>query len=157
MTSLTLVRRIAARPSIVFEALTTAEGIATWWGPDDLPVTVAEIDARVGGAFRVRFRTLDGLEHEACGECLEVDPPTRLVISWRFASGGEPEELGRISRVSFELRQIEGGVELTLTHADLRNDISAASHGRGWTGSLAKLGRRLGELPERSELNLERQ
>ncbi|MEJ0020180.1 MAG: metalloregulator ArsR/SmtB family transcription factor [Acetobacteraceae bacterium] len=33
MTSLTLVRRIAARPSIVFEALTTPDGIACWWGP----------------------------------------------------------------------------------------------------------------------------
>jgi uncharacterized protein YndB with AHSA1/START domain len=31
MTRLTLVRRIAARPSIVFDALTTAEGIAHWW------------------------------------------------------------------------------------------------------------------------------
>ena len=30
MTSLTLVRRIKARPSIVFDALTTAEGIASW-------------------------------------------------------------------------------------------------------------------------------
>jgi uncharacterized protein YndB with AHSA1/START domain len=156
MTSLALVRRIAARPSIVFEALTTAGGVAAWWGPDDAPATVAEFDARVGGAFRVRFRTNDGLEHEACGECLEVDPPTRLVISWRFSAGGEPEEIGRVSRVAFELRPIDGGVELTLTHADLKNDISAASHGHGWTGSLAKLGRLLGELPERSALTLER-
>jgi uncharacterized protein YndB with AHSA1/START domain len=31
MTSLTLVRRIRARPQIVFEAVTTAEGIAQWW------------------------------------------------------------------------------------------------------------------------------
>ena len=38
MTSLTLVRRIAARPSIVFDALTTPDGIACWWGPDDGPV-----------------------------------------------------------------------------------------------------------------------
>jgi uncharacterized protein YndB with AHSA1/START domain len=30
MTSLTLVRRIGARPSIVFDALTTPEGIARW-------------------------------------------------------------------------------------------------------------------------------
>jgi hypothetical protein len=41
MTSLTLVRRIKARPSIVFDALTTPEGIACWWGPDDGPVLVA--------------------------------------------------------------------------------------------------------------------
>ena len=85
MTSLTLVRRIAARPSIVFEALTTAERVCAWWGPDDLPVIRAEIDAQVGGAYRVRFQTLDGLEHEAFGEYLEIDPPRRLVMSWRYA------------------------------------------------------------------------
>ena len=43
MTSLTLVRRIAARPSIVFDALATAEGVAAWWGPDDLPVILATV------------------------------------------------------------------------------------------------------------------
>jgi uncharacterized protein YndB with AHSA1/START domain len=50
MTSVTLVRRIAARPSIVFETLTTLEGVAVWWGPDDLPLLSAELDPRVGGA-----------------------------------------------------------------------------------------------------------
>ena len=67
MTSLTLVRRIAARPSIVFDALTTPEGIACWWGPDAGPVLLAETDVRVGGRFRVRFRMLDGSEHESSG------------------------------------------------------------------------------------------
>ena len=75
MTRLTLVRRIAARPAIVFEALTTAEGIAHWWGPDAGPVLVAETDVRVGGRFRVRFRMLDGSEHESSGEYLEVRSP----------------------------------------------------------------------------------
>ena len=72
MTSLTLVRRIKARPSIVFDALTTPEGIACWWGPDGGPVLVAETDPQVGGRFRVRFRMLDGSEHESSGEYLEV-------------------------------------------------------------------------------------
>ena len=31
MISVCLVRRIAARPGIVFEALVTAEGIRSWW------------------------------------------------------------------------------------------------------------------------------
>jgi hypothetical protein len=74
MRSLTLVRRIAARPSIVFEAMTTAEGVAAWWGPDAVPVVHAEIDARVGGGYRVHFRTLDGLEHLAYGEYLQLVP-----------------------------------------------------------------------------------
>ena len=67
MTSLTLVRRIKARPSTVFDALTTPEGIASWWGPDGGPVLVAETDPQVGGRFRVRFRMLDGSEHESSG------------------------------------------------------------------------------------------
>ena len=48
MTSLTLVRRIKARPSTVFDAVTTPEGIASWWGPDGGPVLVAETDPQVG-------------------------------------------------------------------------------------------------------------
>src|SRR6478735_850564 len=84
MTNLTLVRRIKARPSIVFDALTTAEGIASWWGPDGGPVLVAESDPQVGGRFRVRFRMLDGSEHESSGEYLEVVKPERLSMSWRW-------------------------------------------------------------------------
>jgi len=65
MTSLSLVRRIAARPSIVFDALTTPNGIACWQAPDDGPVLLAETDVRVGSRFRVQFRMLDGSEHGA--------------------------------------------------------------------------------------------
>jgi uncharacterized protein YndB with AHSA1/START domain len=144
MTSLTLVRRIAARPSIVFEALTTADGIRAWFGPDDLPVIRAEIDAWVGGAYRVRFQTLDGQEHEAFGEILDVDPPRRLVMTWRYAHGGEPEEQGLTSRIEIEVIAFEGGSELTFSHTDLRNEASRASHERGWTGALAKLVRNFG-------------
>jgi uncharacterized protein YndB with AHSA1/START domain len=147
MTSLTLVRRIAARPSIVFDAVTTAEGAAAWWGPDDLPVIAAEMDTRVGGAWRVRFHTLDGAEHEACGEILELDPPARAVMSWRWSSGGEPNELGLTSRVEFDVRPIEGGSELTFTHAQLHNEESRASHEGGWNGALDKLVRLFAGAP----------
>jgi uncharacterized protein YndB with AHSA1/START domain len=150
MRSLTLVRRIAARPSIVFEAMTTAEGVATWFGPDDLPVVRAEMDARVGGAYRVRFRTLDGREHEACGEFLEVLPPRRVVMSWRWAVGGELDEGVRTSRVEIELRSIVDGTELTFTHADLGSEASEKSHAQGWTGAFDKLVRHLENEATRS-------
>jgi uncharacterized protein YndB with AHSA1/START domain len=155
MTSLTLVRRIAARPSIVFEAVTTAEGVAAWFGPDDLPVIRAEMDARVGGTFRVRFRTLDGREHEACGEFLEVVPPRRIVMSWRWAFGGELDERDRTSRVEIELRPIGAGTELTFTHADLGSEASAKGHAEGWTGALDKLVRRFENAGATTELGRE--
>ena len=137
MSSLTLVRRIAARPSIVFDALTTPEGIAHWWGPDAGPVLLAQIDARVGGRFRVRFRTLDGLEHESTGEYLELVRPERLAMSWSWAAAEDPGE----SRLEFNLRVVNEGTELTLTHSRLHDEDTRLSHEQGWSGALDKLER----------------
>ena len=141
MTSLTLVRRIAARPSIVFEALTTPDGIACWWGPDAGPVLFAEADVRVGGRFRVRFRMLDGSEHESSGEYTEVVKPTRLAMTWRWTHGGDPAESGGESLVEIDLRPIGTGTELTFTHSRLQTEASRDSHKEGWSGALDKLER----------------
>jgi uncharacterized protein YndB with AHSA1/START domain len=136
MTSLTLVRRIAARPSIVFDALTTPEGIACWWGPDGGPVLLAETDVRVGGRFRVRFRMLDGSEHESSGEYLDVVRPERLAMTWRWLGGGEdPGE----SLVEIDLRALAGSTELTFTHSRLHDEETRRSHEEGWSGALDKL------------------
>jgi len=138
MTSLTLVRRIAARPSIVFDALTTPEGIRVWWGPDAGPVLLAETDPRVGGRFRVRFRMLDGSEHESSGEYLELVRPERLAMTWRWTEGGDdPGE----SLVEIDLRAVPDGTELTFTHSRLQDDETRKSHEKGWSGALDKLER----------------
>ena len=138
MTSLKLVRRIKARPSIVFDALTTAEGVANWWGPDAGPVLAAELDPQVGGRFRVRFRMLDGSEHESRGEYLEVVKPERLSMTWRWTGGVEdPGE----SLLEFKLRAVADGTELTLTHSHLHDEETCRSHEDGWTGALDKLER----------------
>jgi len=136
MTSVTLVRRIKARPSIVFAALIEADAIAQWWGPDAGPVLISQVDARVGGRFKIRFRLLDGSEHESTGTFLEIEPPHRVRMTWRWTAGGaDPGE----SELSFALREIPEGTELTLTHALLHDAESSRSHGEGWTGALDKL------------------
>ncbi len=136
MTSLTLVRRIAARPAIVFDALTTPEGISRWWGPDGGPVLIAETDVRVGGRFRVRFRTLEGSEHESSGQYLELRRPGRLVMSWRWL--GAQEDPGE-SRVEIDLRPVPGGTEITFTHSALHDEPSRLGHEKGWSGALDEL------------------
>ena len=143
MTSVTLIRRIRARPQIVFDAVTTAEGIAYWWGPDAGPVLVAEVDPRVGGRYRVRFRLLDTTEHESSGEFLELVPPERVVMSWRWTGGVEdPGE----SRVEITLKAVSGGTELTFTHSLLHSEETRLSHEGGWAGALDKLQAHLGAL-----------
>jgi uncharacterized protein YndB with AHSA1/START domain len=144
MTSLTLVRRINARPSIVFEALSTAEGISIWFGPDDGPVVLAEADARVGGRFRARFRMLDGSEHECSGEYLEVVRPERLSMTWQWAGG---EDQGT-SRVDIKLRAVDEGTELTFMHSRLQDEETARGHERGWNGALDKLERHFARMAQ---------
>jgi uncharacterized protein YndB with AHSA1/START domain len=134
MTSLTLVRLLDAGVTRVYEALTRPEHIAQWWGPDAGPVLVCEADVRVSGRFRVRFRTLEGSEHEARGEYLEVIPEQRLVLSWRWVDEPDPE-----SRVILELRPRGTGTEVTLTHERLASEAARDSHRQGWEGSLDKL------------------
>jgi uncharacterized protein YndB with AHSA1/START domain len=130
------VRLIRARPAIVFDAVTTAEGIAQWWGPDAGPVLVSESDPRVGGRYRLRFRRLDGIEHESSGEFLELVPPERVVMSWRWKGGMEdPGE----SRIEIRLRAVPEGTELTFTHAQLHDEDTRRSHEEGWSGALDKL------------------
>lgn len=139
MTSLTLVRRVSARPETVFDAISTPDGISEWWGPDDGPVLIAEFDLRVGGRFRVRFRMLDGTEHECSGEILQVVRPARLAMSWRWLG----QEAESESRVEIALRPIDDGTELTFTHTLLPSDQAAREHEEGWNGSLDKLERYL--------------
>jgi uncharacterized protein YndB with AHSA1/START domain len=135
MTSLTLVRRIAARPSLVFEALVAPEQIHQWWGPDAGPVLLVETDPRRGGSFRVVFRMLDGTEHESTGTYLEFDPPHRLAMTWRWLRGGDDD--GE-SRIEVSLRPLGAGTELTFTHAQLSSDAARDSHREGWSGALDK-------------------
>ncbi|HEY4044716.1 MAG TPA: SRPBCC domain-containing protein [Rhodopila sp.] len=131
-------RKIAARPSIVFDAITTPEGIAHWWGPDAGPVLLAETDVRVGGRYRVRFRMLDGTEHESSGEYREVAKPERLAMTWRWAGGAEdPGE----SLVEIDLRAVAEGTELSFTHSRLHDEETRRGHLDGWNGALDKLER----------------
>ena len=111
MSSMTVVRQIAASVDTVFEVVSTPEGIAPWWGPDAGPVVLAEFDARVGGHFRVRFRMLNGAELECSGEVLELVQPVRLVTTWCWL-GNEGEAP---SRIEISLKATGSGCEMVFT------------------------------------------
>jgi uncharacterized protein YndB with AHSA1/START domain len=135
MTSLTLKKQIAASPDIVFDALIEPDGIKTWIGPDDGPVLIAEPDPRVGGKFRLRFQMLDGSEHEAAGEYLEVDRPRKLAMTWQWQNHTDRT----VSRIEISLRPVGGGTELTFIHTQLPNEKERDGHREGWNGALDKL------------------
>ena len=132
--SVTIVRRIKAVPAKVWAAITRPEQMLQWWGPDAGPTLAVDCDVRPGGRFSVVFRLLDGSERNPTGLYREVIPEQKLSFTWDLPGSGERESL-----VTFRLRPIDGGTELTLTHEDLPDAALRDAHERGWTGLLDKL------------------
>jgi uncharacterized protein YndB with AHSA1/START domain len=133
--SLVLKRRIKAPPAKVYAAWTDPKKMMRWWGPDDGPTLHVEACVRVGGHFRVRFRTMDGNEHECSGVYQEVVPDRKLAFTWNWT---DPPE--RASLVTVDLMPDGDGTLLTLTHKLIVDDTVHDYH-RGWIGTLDKLER----------------
>ncbi len=134
--SLTLARRLKASPEKVFAAWTDPKKIIHWFGPAHTigDSVEAQMDVRVGGSFRVRFKTDDGEQHEVGGKYLEVLPNERLVFSWAWHSTPE-----RQSQVTVILKPEGDMTFLTLTHDKFFDEAARDGHKRGWTGTLDKL------------------
>ena len=69
---------------------------------------------RLAPGAPIRMRTPDGKYTAVVGDVLEVDPPRRYAHTMRFTSLDDPPR-----KVSYELREVQGGVELTLTTEDV--------------------------------------
>jgi uncharacterized protein YndB with AHSA1/START domain len=134
--SLTLKRRLNAPPAKVYAAWTDPEKIARWFGPSQVVAgsVRADIDARIGGRYRVSFKMQDGEHHEVAGRYHEMIPNQRLTFSWAWHSTPERE-----SQVTVSLKPDGDGTLLTLHHEQLFDLASRDGHESGWIGTLDKL------------------
>ncbi len=133
--SLTVKRRLNAPPAKVYAAWTDPEKITRWFGPANVRIgsVQADIDARIGGRFRISFST-DDEYYEAGGVYREVVPNQRLVFSWAWHSTPERE-----SQVTISLKPDGDGTLLTLHHEQFFDSAARDGHERGWIGMLDNL------------------
>jgi uncharacterized protein YndB with AHSA1/START domain len=131
--SLILKRRIKAAPAKIYAAWTDPKEIVRWFGSDQGPTLHAETDLRVGGRFRIVFRTLDGETHDVSGTYLEVVSDRKLAFTWNWARPHERESL-----VMVDLKPDGDGTLLTLAHEQIVDD-TVNDYRRGWVGALDKL------------------
>ena len=133
--SLLLGRVYPVAPEKVWRAWTDPQALSRWFGPGDVDtVSLAELDVRVGGRYRIVFGAPDGSEHEASGVYLDVVPNRRLVFTW--TRRGMPEA---DSQVTIELRPVEAGTELTFRHEQFSGAAVRDDHEGGWLPTFAKL------------------
>lgn len=76
-------RYLAAEPAIVWEAFTTPEHLAAFWGGHHatVPADSVAVDLRVGGTFELETRGVDGSRHPLRFRYEVVDAPKRLVLT----------------------------------------------------------------------------
>ena len=135
--SLTLSRTYPVAPEKVWRAWTDPEALKGWWGPGTESVSLAELDVRVGGRFRIVFGGPDGKAHECAGVYREVVPNRKLVFTWTWPNSTPDRE----SLVTITLRAAGKGTELVFLHEQFFDETVRDGHNRGWTGALDKLGR----------------
>ena len=134
--SLTLSRHYPVAPEKVWRAWTDPEALKKWWGPTPgEAVSLAELDVRVGGRFRIIFGGAEGREHECAGVYKEVVPNRKLVFTWTWPNS-TPE---RESLVTIVFRSASWGTELIFKHEQFIDETVRDNHQRGWSAAFEKL------------------
>ncbi len=128
--------------AIVFKAWSSADHIKRWFSPADCTVTEARLEMRVGGAFEVRMRGPQGIDHWSRGTFVEVSPHDRLVLDLHVSEANGRALFRAWTEVNFV--DILGGTRMdvvqTYTFASPEEAARAlALAPQGWAQTLDKL------------------
>jgi uncharacterized protein YndB with AHSA1/START domain len=102
-TEILITRHFDAPAALVWETLTRSEHVLRWWGPEWCPLISADIDLRVGGAWRYVARMDDGSELGWHGEYREIDAPRSITSTEVFEGFPDAESLNTMT-----LTEIDG-------------------------------------------------
>ncbi len=135
--TLNLTRTYSAPRDDVFRAWTEPEALKRWFAPsDEFSTPIAEVDLRVGGAYRIGMKPPDQEDmFIVVGTYREVQPPERLVFTWSWEEGMDVGE----TLVTVEFRDLGGSTEVVLTHELFPNEQARDKHNEGWSGCLERL------------------
>jgi uncharacterized protein YndB with AHSA1/START domain len=125
--SLRLTRHFAASSDRVFDAWLSQEMARRWLFTTPASQSHStEIDARVGGAWRIVDRR-HGVDYLALGEYLEIDRPNLLVFTF-----GMPQFSPELYRLYVKIESEVAGCRLTLTQKSIPADAVPAIE-EGWS------------------------
>lgn len=145
-----VIRRVYAAPPERLYAVWTDPQLAQFLCPQGMTVNEAAMDVRVGGSYKIDMRTAEDEAFIAYGTYREVQPPTRLSMTWQWQEDNPAEEHETLLTLEFNAHG--EGTELVLTHEHLSSPESRANHEHGWTSMLQKLHCAFGSLVATVEL-----
>jgi uncharacterized protein YndB with AHSA1/START domain len=129
-------RVFKSTPEKVYKAFITPEAMVKWLPPHGFTAKVHEMDARVGGKYKMSFTNFGtGQGHSFGGEYLEMSPGKRLSYVDKF----DDPNLSGAMRVTIEFKKVSVGTEIHITQEGVPDVIPAEACYLGWGESLELL------------------
>ena len=131
-------RVLKASPALVYRAFLDPDALCRWLPPDGYLCKVFQLDARVGGSFKMAFTQFNnGHSHAFGGEYLELVPNELL----RYTDVFDDPNLSGVIEVTVKLKAVSCGTDLSVTQAGVPAVIPEEACYLGWQDSLRHLAR----------------
>ncbi|MBS1992762.1 MAG: SRPBCC family protein [Cyanobacteria bacterium SZAS LIN-3] len=131
-------RVLVTKPEKVYRAFLEPDAMARWLPPNGFTGKVHQMDARVGGTFKMSFTNFTtGSSHSFGGDYLELVPNERLRYTDKFDDPNLPGEM----QVTVTLKAVKVGTELTVVQEGIPDLIPVEACYLGWQESLLNLAR----------------
>jgi uncharacterized protein YndB with AHSA1/START domain len=129
-------RVLRTTPEKLYRAFLEADALAKWLPPHGFTCKVQQLDARVGGTFRMSFHNFGtGNGHSFGGEYRELVPHTLIRYTDKFDDPNLPGEM----EVTVSLQPVVCGTELSISQAGIPEVIPLEMCYLGWQESLTQL------------------
>jgi uncharacterized protein YndB with AHSA1/START domain len=138
MGTVRLHRVFKTSPEKLYRAFLSPAALAKWLPPSGFTATVHELDAKVGGSYRMSFTNFGtGSGHSFGGTYRELVPNARIRYTDRFEDPNLPGEI----LVSVDIAPVICGAELRVVQENLPEMIPVELCYLGWQESLDQLAR----------------
>ena len=130
-------RVLRATPERVYRAFLDADAMAKWLPPNGFTGKVYQMDAKVGGEWRMSFTNFsNGQSHSFGGKYLELVPHERLRYTSVFDDPNLPGEM----QTTVKLVKVFCGTEMEVVQEGIPAVIPTEACYLGWQQSLVLLG-----------------
>jgi uncharacterized protein YndB with AHSA1/START domain len=139
-------RVLRAKPEKVYRAFLDPDAMAKWLPPHGFTGRVHEIDARVGGSYKMSFTNLsNGQSHSFGGEYLELMPNELIRHTDKFDDPNLPGEM----QVTVTFKPVSVGTEVSIVQEGIPEVIPTEACYLGWQESLSLLAQLVeADIPE---------
>ncbi|HYZ33613.1 MAG TPA: SRPBCC domain-containing protein [Crenalkalicoccus sp.] len=133
---LLITRSFEAPASVLFALWSDPEHVKRWMGPANFTCPEAEIDFRIGGAYRVMIKSAEHGENWFGGIYREIERNKRLVFTFAWDNDGPSAGVETLVTITFEER---GGRTVQTFHQRPFMTVERRdSHVEGWNEAFDK-------------------